>query len=268
MQESPNSGLRALYGDYYQAPKGAHFPQHQHAHWELVYYREGRIECVHGERRFISRSGTLWLTPPHTPHAEIALTRYRNIHLSIRAPVSMAWPIHVVDDADNNLGRLCDAIVKELLRGNERDAILIHLMLLELSRRVVRASLGGHPGASAHLVQRTEALFFTSLDQSISIADTARRLGASSSRLRQAFQSVRGESPRACLRRLRCQQALHWLQNSTYSLETISGLCGFDSASHLSRVIYQEIGERPGRLRDRGGQTQTAPSKDFPARLS
>jgi AraC-like DNA-binding protein len=249
MHESPNLGLRALYGGYYQAGKGAKFPQHQHPEWELVYYQEGRIECVHGPRRFLSQAGTLWLTPPQTPHAEIALTRYRNIYISVVAPASVAWPIHVADDADRNLGRLCDAIVKELQPDTGRDEILIQLMLQELSRRVARASLGEKPGTSANLVQRTEALFFTSLDQPVSIADTARRLGASPSKLRQAFQDVRGESPRACLRRLRCQQALHWLQNSTHSLETIAALCGFDSASHLSRVIYQEIGQRPGKLR-------------------
>lgn len=260
MHESPNLGLRALYGGYYQASKGVNFPQHQHPHWELVYYREGRIECVHGAQRFLSQRGTLWLTPPQTPHAEIALTRYRNIHLSVRAPVSVAWPIHVVDDADSNLGRLCDAIVKELHREKERDAILIQLMVQELSLRVTRASLGERPSSSASLVQRTEAHFFASLDQPISIAETARKLGASSSKLRQAFQSVRGESPRACLRRLRCQQALHWLRNSTHSLETISALCGFDSASHLSRVIYQEMGQRPGRLRGRadGGKSSVS----------
>lgn len=250
MHESPNHGLRGLYGGYYQARDGVDFPLHQHPVWELVYYLEGTIECVHDQRRFIAQAGTLWLTPPQTPHAEIALTGYKNIYFAVQAPAQMAWPIRVSDDADGNLGRLCRALVEEMRADTPRDEILIQLMLQELSRRVARASLGAPASTGAALVQRAESLFFASLDQSISIAETARRLGASPSKLRQAFQSVRGESPRASLCRLRCQQALHWLQNSTHTLETIAALCGFDSASHLSRVIHRETGQRPGRLRN------------------
>ncbi len=138
--------------------------------------------------------------------------------------------------------------MKELQPETGRDEILIQLMLRGTQsprrpcqpRREAQQQRLPRPAHRGPLLHRPRP---THLHRR-----TARRLGASPSKLRQAFQDVRGESPRACLRRLRCQQALHWLQNSTHSLETISALCGFDSASHLSRVIYQEMGQRPGKL--------------------
>ncbi len=51
-------------------------------------------------RRFLSQAGTLWLTrrKPRTPRSPS--TRYRNIYISVVAPASVAWPIHVADDAE------------------------------------------------------------------------------------------------------------------------------------------------------------------------
>lgn len=249
MHKSLNSLTRFLSGGFYQAAKGRDFPMHQHLHWEFVYYLAGSVECVQEKRRFTCRPGTLWLTPPHTQHAEIARSAYHNIYLTLQAPPDAAWPAVVVDDPDRNLERLCRSILQELRLEKKRDEILLHLMTQELVRRVVTSSQPDQAVSGAELVRRAEALFFASLDQPLTIAGTARRIGASTSNLRRAFQRIRGESPRECLCRLRCQQALHWLQNSTHSLEAIADLSGFDSASHLSRVMLKQMGQRPGKLR-------------------
>ena len=85
--------------------------------------------------------------------------------------------------------------------------------------------------------------------QSISVEEVAQHVGMSPSRLRAHFVRLRGRSPQATLQAIRLRQATDLIRHSSLKLEAIADLCGYHSASHLSRYIRRETGKSPGRLR-------------------
>jgi transcriptional regulator GlxA family with amidase domain len=51
------------------------------------------------------------------------------------------------------------------------------------------------------------------------------------------------------LQAVRARRAISLLHNSTLTLEAIASMCGYDSASHLSRMVKRSTGKSPGTLR-------------------
>jgi transcriptional regulator GlxA family with amidase domain len=103
------------------------------------------------------------------------------------------------------------------------------------------------PGEQA--VLRAERCLEERCAERVTLHEVAREIGVSPSALRQYFHDVRNCSPREHLRRLRCDKAVRFLRTSSLKLEAIAELCGFDSASHLSRCVKAFTGKAPGRLR-------------------
>jgi AraC-like DNA-binding protein len=235
-------------GGFHEAPAGKDFPLHYHPHgWEAVYYRSGFITCVHGDDSFTSEPGLLWLTPPGVEHAELAHTAYSNTFFEFRAPASASFPRTVLDDERQNLGRLCAEIVIE--RTDREISPLADLLLQELFLRIERLADRQQTHATTQVVRRAEVLIASSLNHRPKIQDIAEKSGVSVSGLRAAFQTVRGKSPLTVLREIRCQRTISMLHNSTQTLEALSELCGYDSASHLSREIKRSTGKSPGKIR-------------------
>jgi len=246
LHKSP--GFEYVGGGFHEAPKGQDFPLHYHPlGWEAVYYRAGFITCVHGNDSFTSEPGLLWLTPPGVEHAELARTAYKSIYFEFRAPPSMPWPRTILDDDRQNLGRLCAEIVIE--RAAREASPLSELLLQELFMRVERLADRQKTDAATQVVRRAEVLITSSLNHRPKIQDIAEKSGVSVSGLRAAFQAVRGKSPLTVLREIRCQRTVSMLHNSTQTLEALAELCGYDSASHLSREIKRSTGKSPGKIR-------------------
>jgi AraC-like DNA-binding protein len=242
----------------YQAPRGRDFPRHAHDTWELVYYRDGNILCPLGDAVYEGLPGVLLLTPPHTPHAEVARTAYSNYFLVVDAPADAPWPLRCYDDADGSLERVCAALVREWSTPADeapadRDA-LVALLLAELDLRLRRARAQADLLPAEALVRRAERLIAerATARPAPKIGDIAREVGVAPSTLRALFAERRGGTPRAHLRRSRLRHALALLRGSTLTLDAVAGLCGYDSASHLSRDVKRETGESPGALRQSG----------------
>ena len=251
MHESPALKITLLNAGAYHAAKNRDFPPHNHTHWELVYYRSGAIGCVMSGQSHPGHVGLVWLTPPGVTHAERAFTAYSNYYIALELEHTEGWPVFMDDDKDRSLGRVCQQIVIEWNRKSpqrERMLALLAEQLTCLMDRAASEKILPHP---ALIVARAERVIEEKCGQSLTIREVAEAVSTSSSSLRSYFRTVRGYSPREYLQQARIERAVSFLRTSTLKLEVLAELCGYDSASHLTRCVKKATGQTPGQLRRR-----------------
>ncbi len=244
----PSPPLHVWSAGAYEAPQGKDYPLHQHTYWELVYYRAGHIACPIGTELHEAGPGTLLLTPPGTPHAERALTAYANQFVGLQAPADQPWP-RVCLDAGGEIGPVFGALVREWAGEAPGRGEMLTLLAAQLDV-LLRRRAGLPPVSEAEeLTRRAEALLADGFAARLTVSEAARQVGVTPAALRRAFAQTRGVSPGAYLQAVRGRRALALLRHSTLTLDAVADLCGYHSASHLSRHVKRLAGVPPGALR-------------------
>jgi len=249
---TPDPAVRLRFAGTYQSPAGRHFPPHAHSTWEVIYYRAGAIRCIVADHPYETEPGMLLVIPPGVVHSDDARTAYSQLFLRIYAPTDQPWPATCYDDSESTLDRLCRSIEREWTgQGVFRDEMLALLIQqLDLSlRRVAEPAEQMPRDPWEPMVRSAEEILQTRYAVPLTIEQVAHEIGMSPSRLRFHFLRLRGRTPQAALQAIRLRQALDLLRNSTLKLDTVADLCGYHSASHLSRYVRRELGKSPGQLR-------------------
>ena len=249
LAQNDHVSMRITSAGTYEAPVGRDFPLHHHTEWELVYYRSGNIRGTVGSDWYEMEPGTMLATPPLTAHSEIARTAYSNYHVTIDAPSVHPWPIQNMDDADGEMERIFASIVRECRMDSGHRKEMLALLLRQLDIAIERARQSRHQPETEKLVSQAARIMDERFASKLQITDVAREIGASPSALRRQFVLGRGKSPMAYLQDVRVRHAIDLLRSSNLILETIASMCGYDSASHLSRHIKRAAGKSPGQLR-------------------
>jgi AraC-like DNA-binding protein len=249
LHKSPGHPLRILSAGSYQAAKGIDFRPHSHSHWELAYYRSGTVECLMNDQRHPGYAGLVWLTPPEVTHAERAVTAYANHFIAFDLKSETGWPAFLDDDADRSLGRVCQQIVIECGRKTKGQATMLELLGAQLVCLINRVQSEKILPPAAQAVAKAERFIEERCGEPLTIRDVAQAIHVSSSTLRSYFQAVRGFSPRDHLAQVRVARAINFLRTSTLKLEAIAALCGYDSASHLTRGVKKFTRRTPGQVR-------------------
>lgn len=65
----------------------------------------------------------------------------------------------------------------------------------------------------------------------------------------RSFKQVFGLAPYQFIKKIRLQQAIHLLQNSSASIQEIASTIGIENASSLSRMLFQLTGKYPSKYR-------------------
>lgn len=250
LHESPETRFpRLISAGAWSAAAGRDFPPHSHRVWEVVYYRQGSIRCPIGPRVYVGQPGTILVTPPGVTHAEEAVTAYANYYLQVDAPADTPWPWICYDDAEQSMAGILRSLLRETRgRAANRDRMIL-LLLEQLDLRLRRAAAEEIATDAERAVCRAERLIAERSGGPIRIAQVAGEVGLSPAALRAAFASCRGYAPREYLRVERARRAVALLRTSSLTLEAVAELCGYDSASHLSRHIKRFAGCPPGALR-------------------
>lgn len=249
LHQSPRPHLKILSAGSYQAARNVHFPPHQHAQWELVYYRSGTVVCVMGKEKYPGHVGRVWLTPPGVTHAERAITAYSNYFIALDLAETDRWPAFLDDDRHHSLGRVCQQIVIEWGRRPEERERMLQLLSEQLGCLLDRACSEKVLSPAEQAVVRAERWIEEGAARSLTIREVALGVGVSASALRGYFRTIRGCSPREHLQRVRLDKAVCLLRTSNLKLEMVAELCGYDSASHLTRSVKKVFGQTPGQMR-------------------
>jgi AraC-like DNA-binding protein len=233
----------------YRAAKNADMPLHQHKYWELVYYCSGAVDCLVEDTKRPGQAGLYWLTPPGINHGENAVTAYACYWIALDYPASGDWPLFLQDDERQHVERVCQQIVFEFdgkSAGRER---MLELLGEQVRMLIDRASSEKILAPAEQSILRAERWMEEHCAQPLAIREVARESGVSISGLRKYFHTLRGCSPRDHLRRVRFDKAMKLLRTSSHKLEMVAELCGYDSASHLSRSVKEFSGRTPGQIR-------------------
>lgn len=251
LHKTPQAHIQLVHAGAYEAPKSLHFPPHSHQIWEIIYYRSGHIECPVGNEKYESQPGMVLLTPPGVVHAEYAWTAYTNFYIQIDAPSDNPWPRMTLDDSERTLYHVCRSIVYEHGQRNTGREQMLASLTTQLDLLLRRSQVHEQLPETEQLVRKVEQILAERFVGEVVIKEIARDVGVSPSHLRAQFVRLRGYTPMEHLQSLRAQRAMALLRNSDLTLEVIAGLCGYDSASHLSRQVKRVVGQRPGALRGR-----------------
>jgi AraC-like DNA-binding protein len=247
--ESLKCSIKCLAGGTHSATKGQDFAPHRHPCWEFVYYRSGHIKAPVGSAVHRTQPGMLLITPPDTLHAEIADTAYSNYYVCVDAPRESAWPKVVYDDPSLGLQSIFAAITHELNANRSDSDVLLggYSALLDLLLQRAGHAIDASPGE--RLVSRAESIIEERFRTPLKLYDISSELNCSSSGLRAHFKRLRRTTPRDYLRAMRLQHALGFIHSSDLTFDSIAQICGYDSASHLSRHVRSATGMSPGSVR-------------------
>jgi AraC-like DNA-binding protein len=233
--------------DYVQ---GTEIRPHQHIPWELVYVIEGEIQCPIGDEVYDAQPGVLLLTPPKTVHYEICPTDWSCYYTMIDVPVAHPWPRVYHDDSNGTFGKLCSTLVLEYGRQTPDRDEMLGLILGQLDLLLRRTYSHRQLSSGERLIQDAERYIEEHFMQRITTLDLADQVGVSSSYVRRLFLRLRGRTPMAYLQALRVQHALTLIRNTNAGLDVIAIMCGYDSASHMSRHVKRTTGKSPGAFRN------------------
>ncbi len=112
-------------------------------------------------------------------------------------------------------------------------------------------------------VRRAILLIEQNLSEPLEVSELARRVNLSQRQLERLFQAELGLSPLVFARRLRLNHSLWLLTNTRRKVTEIAQSCGFNDASHFSRMFRSEYGCTPleARRANAGGGDQ-APARE------
>ncbi len=86
-------------------------------------------------------------------------------------------------------------------------------------------------------------------DKDFSVVELSKKCCISESTLYHLFQRELGQTPISFLNSIRINIAIEHLENSNYSISTISGLVGFNSENHFRKVFAEFTGTTPLKYR-------------------
>ena len=85
-----------------------------------------------------------------------------------------------------------------------------------------------------------------------SVSDLAKKCCVSESTIYHLFQKELGQTPITLLNSIKINVAIEYLENTNYSISTISSLVGFNSENHFRRVFADFTGTTPLKFKKNG----------------
>ncbi|WP_166417868.1 GlxA family transcriptional regulator [Cochlodiniinecator piscidefendens] len=144
--------------------------------------------------------------------------------------------LHFVSETQGDA--LANLVADQLMYTNIR--VLQHSAKVQVADRVGFR----HPKLSEIL-----ALMETNLEEPLRPGDLAQTVNISTRQLERLFRRYLQSTPKKYYTDLRLQRAQHLLLQTNMSVMNVGLACGFNSASHFSRLFRQRYGMSPHKLR-------------------
>jgi len=189
-----------------------------------------------------------WTFPSHAPHYYFHFrVEPRPGGKVVEMPVTLQFP-QSIEDISARLERITHAFHENTLRT---EAGLWELLWESWEISQLRPS--SETFAPAPTVQIAVSILRNSLSSKISIGELANRVGVSHNHLTNLFNETFGITPVEYLRKVRCNQALHLLTNTSLSITSIAQEVGIPDLHYFNKTIRKEFGHSPTALRQSGG---------------
>jgi AraC family transcriptional regulator, arabinose operon regulatory protein len=228
--------------------------------WLLFYTVGGEGRFRYNELQHLSEPGEVTIIAPGLPHNYSTATSQqswdfywahfipRSDWLPLLKELPQEWPGLIVMQIDNpalrgRLGLVFERLLKDnyLLTGLQEAlcANALEEIVLLLARQCQQAS------SLDPRVQKILEMLSHQLAEPLNVAEIARSLALSPSRVAHLFKEETGESIMATLLRLRMSQARRLLEFTNRPVNEIARSVGFQSSFHFSRQFKSTYGLSP-----------------------
>ena len=138
--------------------------------------------------------------------------------------------------------------ISELLAGDQLDVFEAYSRFYKLLQAVIVKTKQSDVEFDKTLQTAIEYIT-ENWDKSFSVAELAKKCCVSESTLYHLFQNELGQTPISFLNSIRINIAIEHLENSNYSIATISRTVGFNSENHFRKVFSDFTGTTPLKYR-------------------
>jgi AraC-like DNA-binding protein len=226
-----------------------------HGWWELTAVLQGSVRIVTPQSPVEVSQGELILLGPRLRHAEVGETS-ATIWIGLAGRQVAGAAARLSPTTKIRSSALVDSVERLWLFarqqggpiGPELDAWTAHVMA-----SFFRLAL--EPAAAAAATSWIEAAVTWiegHMDESIRIADLARRAGCSEGHFCRAFRARTGFPPVVYILRTRMQRALHLLHQTNWTVAEVARAVGIENAFYFSRAFRRIHGQSPSESRTGG----------------
>jgi len=256
------------------------YPSHHHYLFELLYCKTGQINQYIGDKVIKLNQGDCLVIKSGILHSSELCGEqdysFFNLHFDIDDPLIRQQlclqDFIVMDDRHAEQLKVKESVLmlEQIIHKNSEFATLesekarfrliiqahtLHIIsqfIAYLQQRVAIEELNikKEPISSiteAEIAHKIEAKLRQA--KQVRINEIAAALGLTRGRATAIFTKVYGQSPRQYLSKIVMNNAKHLLVHSTHTIEEISELLGFQSASHFSRQFRRWTGSSPSAFR-------------------
>ncbi len=140
-------------------------------------------------------------------------------------------------------------LIGGLIARHHGEALRLEVSFMFMHGGTVARMPDRAPVPRSAMVQRAIGMMRENLEEPLSLAVLARRLGQTQRRLEQAFRRDVGATPRTVYRRLRLLAARKLVEETNLPVAEITVRCGYADPSAMTRAFSTEFGLTPRALR-------------------
>lgn len=229
--------------------------------WLLIATLGGKGRFGHAGGELVTAPGDWVLIRPGTPHdygVEASLKQWELlwVHFQPRAHwlAWLNWPVvapglmklTIGDDAVlARFGEVHRLLSSDLRRSEAFAMNALEALLLDCDHQNPLAATSSYDERIRAAMDYLER----NIARKITLADIARAVGLSSSRLAHLFREQSGQTPQQYLEGLRMQRAGELLRRTGFSIKQIAGAVGFDSQFYFSQRFKVRTRQSPSAFR-------------------
>lgn len=150
------------------------------------------------------------------------------------------------NDVKDEILQISELITKDYLESLEAYS-LFYKLLQKILPQMIQSD-----GEYDKTLQTAIEYITNNWNNNFSVADLAKKCCVSESALYHMFQKKLGQTPVSFTNSIRINIAIEYLENSNYSISTISRMVGFNSENHFRRVFSELVGTTPLKYRKKG----------------
>jgi AraC-like DNA-binding protein len=247
---------------------GAYAPHacsdHVHGHPELFLQLSGACRFTVPGGDIELRAGELLVMPSGVPHAELARPPVADFCNLVFMPTEgrlglhfaaaaghrpyVRQPLRCGDRAKPGLDELAEGLVagREGLAVEEARRKGLAIAWLAQALQAVE-SAETSTGVPARIAAARAHLRARWMETDLRVAAIAQQVGLHPDHLAAGFRKAYGETPLACVQRLRLDAARHLLARGTLSVAAVARAVGYRDAAYFSRAFQRQTGVPPSR---------------------